>query len=162
MASLMQIAEALAEANRNASQAFDAAKSGDPGDMIRLFVRVKEGYDEIEAARKNLNALLESASRHMIPEIMMEKQIKTLSLEDIRKRVTVSTRINASIIPDTKEKAYEWLRHPQQDAGALIQETVNAGTLSSYAKSLMTDQGKELPPEYFKVSSMQFTSVTKI
>lgn len=158
MASIAQIAEALEGAVSNAQAAFNDLKKGDPDEMIRVFVRVGEDYERLDAARKALNALLEGVSRNYIPELLEERSIKTISLDDIKKRITVSLRISCSITD--KDKGFQWLR--ENDAGSLIQPTVNAGTLSSFAKQYMEEKGKELPADIFKMSSMKYTSVTKI
>ena len=59
-----------------------------------------------------------------------------------------------------KQKGLEWLR-TSGNAG-LIQETVNAGTLSSFAKG-ETLAGHPLPDHLFKVGTAQryLSSITK-
>jgi len=163
MGKVNAIAEHLEQAVIEGQAYFDALKkSGNSLDVIREYVRVDEEYERLDKARKALYALLEGISRNVIPEMLQEQQMRTVSLEDIKRRITVSTRISCSILPEKKLDAYNWLRDPQQDAGALIQETVNAGTLSSFAKQRMEELGLEMPEGLFKMSSMQYTSVTKI
>lgn len=156
---LEQIADLMEQAVVKGNAAFDAAKKGAPEDLIRLYVATDESYDRLDKARKELYAMLEGVSRNYIPEVLAERQIKTISLDDIKRRITVAVRISASIVPDNKALAFQWLRDNKADA--LIQETVNAGTLSSFAKQRL-EEGYELPEELFKMNTMQYTSVTKI
>jgi hypothetical protein len=52
-----------------------------------------------------------------------------------------------------------WLR--DNGAESLIIETVNAQTLASYAKSVMEEEGKDLPHNLFKTNILTYTSITK-
>ena len=53
-----------------------------------------------------------------------------------------------------------WLR--DEGHGDLIQETVNASSLSAFAKSYIEETGKDLPADLFKLSNLRYTSVTKL
>jgi hypothetical protein len=159
MGTLAIIAEQLENAVLAAQTRFETAKKGEPDAMIRLYVAADEEYDRLDKARKAMGALLEGVSRNFIPELMAERSIKTISLDDIKRRISVSTRISASIVPDQKAMAFNWLR--EHGAAELIQSTVNAGTLSSFAKERI-EEGFDLPGDLFKMSSMQYTSVTKL
>ena len=74
-------------------------------------------------------------------------------------RVTVAPKLNASIKDDKKDRAFEWLR--ENDLEDLITEVVNAGSLTSTART-MIDEGKELPEDIFSVHYSYSTSVTKV
>lgn len=163
MGIMNELADRLERAVIEGEAAFNAAQAtGNPDELARMYVRVDEEYDRLDKARKAMYALLERVSRYMIPEMLQERKIRSLTLEDIKKRVGVSTRISCSIIPERKASAFDWLRDPTQQAEALIQETVNAGTLSSYAKQRVEELGMDMPEDMFKMSSMQLTSVTKV
>jgi hypothetical protein len=163
MGIMIELAERLERAVAEGEIAFEEVRAtGNPDDAARLYVRVEEEYDRLDKARKAMYALLERVSRGIIPEMMLERKLRSITLDDIKRRVGVSTRISCSIIPEQKAPAFDWLRDPAQDAGALIQETVNSGTLSSYAKQRIEELGMEMPEGMFKMSSLQYTSVTKI
>jgi hypothetical protein len=80
--------------------------------------------------------------------------VKTITLPDIG-RVTVNVRWSASML--NKERGMEWLRETGNDG--LIITTVNAQTLSSFAKE-MALEGMPLPEELFKVGTAQHISIT--
>ncbi len=123
----------------------------------RSFVVLKRMCERMEEAAKPYNAMLALYKGLVIPELFEAAGIPNVNLDE-GFRVGVSTRILASIIPDKKDEAYQWLR--DNKLGDIIGETVNASTLSATAKSLIEDQNKELPAELFKVAHVPNTSVT--
>lgn len=133
-------------------------KDGDLHTKIRNFDDVRHAVDQIKEVREALAELSDTLSREVIPEAMREEGIKTVTIIDVG-RVTISSRYSASIIEGKKAEAFTWLR--QSGNGSLIQETVNAGTLSAFAKNLLEENGRELPSDMFKTGSMAYTSITK-
>jgi hypothetical protein len=133
------------------------AKKGELTDVLKMFAKVRDQYDLLDDQRKKVYATLEHMSRSVIPDMMQEKDIKTISLAEAGLRFSVAVKISASM-PD-KLGGMAWLR--SNGHGDLIQETVNASSLSAFAKTYIADTGKELP-EAFKVSNMTYTSVTKL
>lgn len=154
--------EDLATALKLAADALDerliTVKKGNLADALRFYYGTRESYDEVDAQRKRIYEALENMSRATIPEMMADEGIKTITLDDIRIRFTVSQRFSCSM-PD-KDAGMVWLR--ENGLGDLIQETVNAGTLSSAAKKRIETDGLEMPGEYFRTSYMTFTSATKV
>lgn len=136
------------------------AASGNLPDYLKQFFAIREAYEALDEERKKVSATLERMSRVLIPDLFIEQDTKTISLDSIGRRFTVSAKVSASITD--KPFAYQWLRSPEQDAGDLIQETVNSSSLAAYAKNYISEKGKDLPEQGFKVSTMRFTSVTKL
>lgn len=134
------------------------AKTGSLPDILHFFESERDKYDALDGCRKRLNALIENMSREDIPEMMRDAGVRTITLDDIKRRFTVAQRFNASM-PD-KDIGMAWLR--ENGAGALIQETVNAQTLSSWAKNRIEEEGLDLPADKFKVSTMAYTSSTAV
>lgn len=146
------------------STAFNAAmaeaKKGKLTDCLKMWFMSREDYDALDVIRKQLHKALEDVSRITIPEFMAEEGVKSTSLEDIGYRFTVSQKVSASIAPDKKDAAYAWLR--ETGNAVIITETVNASTLSSFVRKRVQDEGLEVPEDLFKVSTMAFTSATKL
>jgi len=90
-----------------------------------------------------------------LPERMDEEKVKTFNTD--RFRVTRTTGVFASILPDQKDAAYEWLE--KNELGDLIIPTVNASTLSATAKAML-EEGKELPEDIFRTHFKNGVSVT--
>lgn len=160
MSKLIEATQALEAFNVKFDEYAKQGAQGDLNDYLKNFFTIREAYEALDEERKKTYAILERMSRGTIPDLFVEKDVKTISLASIGRRFTVSAKVSASITD--KPGAYAWLRDPKQDAGALITETVNASSLSAFAKEYTTMQGKDLPMAYFKVSTMNFTSVTKI
>jgi len=124
--------------------------------LIRHFADMREVMDRIKTAREALQEMTDALSAVHVPDIMREVGIKTINVEGVG-RVTVSHRYSCSILD--KPKGFEWLR--DNDAGALVQETVNSSALASYAKRRLEEDGIDMPPDIFKVGTNPYTSITK-
>jgi hypothetical protein len=135
----------------------DAKRTGDLPAILKMFHLTREHYELADEVRKQLHASLEHVSRSLIPDVMAEKNVKTLTLADISRRFTVSTKISCSMLD--KNAGHEWLK--ANGAEPLIQPTVNSSSLAAFAKDYLAASGKDLPAEIFKVSNMTYTSVTK-
>lgn len=157
---LNQILPLLAELKNLTQEVLDDARSEKIklNDLLRFYKAIKESHDELDALRKELNKLIEISKSVVIPELMLETGVKTITLDDIKRRFTVSSRITCSILDAVA--GFEWLR--SQGQGDLIRETVNSGTLSSYAKQYLEETGAQLPPDIFKTNVQTITSMTKV
>lgn len=127
-------------------------------DALSGWYLTREEYEALDEVRKNIGKLLEEMSRTALPEMMRENKTKTITLENLRRRFTVSQRYSCSMLD--KEKGALWLR--ETGNAAIITETVNASTLSAFAKKRITEEGLEMPEDIFKVSIMDLISATKV
>lgn len=131
--------------------------------IAHLYSHLKAQFDLVQQLEKDLSAFVELVKTVKLPSAFDREKIKTFTLQD-GTRVTVSERVNASIPAEKKPEAYAWLR--ENGAGSLITETVNASTLSSFAKDVLSGGMAEqeifdLPEEIFSVHQSQTTSVTR-
>jgi hypothetical protein len=141
-------------------------QGGDVIEIIKHFNHLRIANDDIKSSREALQQIADSLSTVVIPDVVRVAKettgLKTpINIEGVG-RVTVSYRYSASILDHPlrgKEPGYEWLR--ANGAGEIIKPTVNAGTLSSYAKSMLEEKGEELPDDIFKVGTAPYTSITK-
>lgn len=129
--------------------------------LIKHFADLRTVAERAKTVREVLYDMEDNLSRVAIPDIfkyVKETQglIGPFRIEGIG-RVGVSYKFSASILD--KERGYEWLRN--NDAGDLIQPTVNSSSLASYARKKIEDDGIDLPPDIFKVGSTPYTSITK-
>jgi hypothetical protein len=111
----------------------------------------------IEDRIKPLNLLFERYKMFDMPELMEHSGVTSVPL-DVGYRVTVSYTTRASVRPEEKAAAYAWLQKNHPD---LLIETVNASTLSAFAREQMKEHNKELPQKLFNVQDVPNTSVTK-
>jgi len=94
---------------------------------------------------------------HRVPEMMESMGVDNVKLTDIG-RLSTRPEIYASIMPDMKEDAYDWLR--EEGHGDLIKGTVNAGTLKAFLKEQIRE-GVAFPDELFKVTPYTMATITK-
>ncbi len=127
----------------------------DPIEVVKHFDQLRKINADNKVSREALGEMEEILSRNQIPELFDKRSLKTINIEAVG-RVTVSYKWSASIID--KDRGYEWLRTNGYES--LITETVNASTLSAFAKELVQD-GSELPDDIFKVGQNPYTSITK-
>lgn len=135
--------------------------TNDHVEIIKHFNHIRIAAEEVKEAREDLAKITDFLSKDVIPDVVRELRERTgekppFSIEGVG-RVSIATRISCSILD--KPKGYQWLRDTGN--GSLIQETVNSSTLSAFAKSYVEDEGKDLPEDIFKMSSMSYTSITK-
>lgn len=146
--------------NQIVGGAFEEARKGKLPEALRLWYDISQQYEELDKARKELYAQIEQMSRATLPEMLDESDVKTITLEldgGRKVRFTKNARVSCSMVD--KEGGMNWLRESGNEA--LIQETVNSSTLSAFAKQYVEDEGRDLPPEMFKMSTLNYISATK-
>lgn len=129
--------------------------------LIKHFADLRRLAERAKTVREALYELEDSLSKAAIPDLFVHIRNTTgqkppFYIEGVG-RVSVSHKWSASILD--KPAGFSWLREHQ--AGDLIQETVNAQSLASYAKRKIEEDGVDLPPEIFKVGTTPYTSITK-
>ncbi len=117
-------------------------------DLVKMYGGLRKAKDLVDAALKAINAIHDSIKFAQLPEAFEREELKTVTLED-GSRVTISQKVFASIPADKRSNAFRWLRDNGQEG--IIQETVNSQTLSAFAKEWISEQGKDLPEDLFKV-----------
>lgn len=151
------ISELIDAVKANVGEDGSNMKTGNLAEACRLYFYLSEEYDRMDDVRKKIGMQLEHMSREVIPEIMSEEETSSITLEDVQRRFTKSTRTTASMAD--KEAAMDWLR--EIGKGDLIQQSVNSSSLSSFAKQYMVENQVELP-ECIKVNHMTITSINKL
>ena len=122
---------------------------------ITHYAAFRDLLDALKTRTSALEKHAQSLSYQTLPTMFTNQNVKTINVVGVG-RVTINVRWNATM-PD-KEKGMEWLRSTGN--GGLIIETVNAGTLTAFAKAEALS-GHPLPESIFKVGTAQFTSITK-
>lgn len=136
----------------------EAKQRGDSAaDLVRLYSRLRTAQDIIMLPFKDLSNLEGMLAKKLIPEAFDREQLKTLTTVD-GDRVTTTMKLYASIQAAKRAEAYEWLRANGHEA--MIAETVNASSLSAFAKAEVAE-GRELPEEIFTVHIEPAISLTR-
>lgn len=134
------------------------------GETIDKFLLLEAQIYAAEEKVKSLKAKCAFAREVLFPGRMDAEESRTATSAETGNRMSRTSKMYASIIPDATEgaepqgKAFKWLR--DNNLGSLIKETVNASTLSATAKELV-ENGRELPDDLFKVHTKDSVSITK-
>lgn len=123
---------------------------------VTLFA-MKERYDTLDKSVKRVYHFADLLNKFVIPERLRELDLEGFRVPEIARSFSVVEKTSASFID--KEKGLEWLREIGQ--GDMIQETVNAQTLSTFCRNMLLEEGREPPPELVKTSVYNTTSMTK-
>ena len=147
------------EVNKAAMEYFMSAKEDDVSSTwIKAFRALRDINENMEEANKPIKELVEGIKKKYLPEAFEREEIKTLTA-DTGDRTTVNEKMFASIIAEKRPQAFQWLR--DNGYGDIIQETVNASTLSAFAKTLLETENKELPEEFFRVHAESQATLTR-
>lgn len=131
--------------------------SGDHIALIKHFAEVREANQQLKELRQVVDIMSDRLSYTEVPDALRRVGVKTVTVDGVG-RVSVAHRWSCSII--NKPVGHEWLR--SEGHGGLITETVNASTLSAFAKDLNDTKGIELPRDIFTTSINSYTSITKV
>lgn len=125
-------------------------------EACRNYRAMRELEAELKELTSRINKAIEICKTEKMPMLFQEAGVRSITVDDYR--FTISETVRASIIPEVKQEAYEWLR--ENDLGELITETVNASTLAAQARR-MAEEGYELDPDFFRTYVLPNVSVTK-
>lgn len=134
------------------------AHKEEPAELARIYIAVRQMLDGINEAVGHIAEIRDLLQYKMIPETYESHGVTSQTVDD--HRITVSVLVRASINPQHKEDAHEWLK--EHGYSGLIVQTVNASSLAALAKTVIQDEGKELPEELFKTYMVQSVSMTKV
>jgi hypothetical protein len=156
---LFDIAQSLEKASRQL-EAVTAALAADPevDTMIvcRHFDKVNSLWEIFNDVKKRYNSIYDKMSQETIPDTFRRDGIKHIFIEGVG-RIGLSRRFSCSMLD--KDAGFKWLE--ETGNGSLIQRTVNAQTLASFAKTRLEEEGIDLPAGIFKTSIMTYSSITK-
>jgi hypothetical protein len=132
-------------------------KNPDVQKTLIAYFKVKNGYDIVDAARKRLYAVKDRMDKGIIPGMLEKAGVDKVAVPDVARSFYTVTKYSASIVD--KELGFKWL----QDHGAseLITETVNAGTLASFFKDWVLENGMDPPEDTFKFNNYKTTGMSK-
>lgn len=152
----------LEEFHKILNDATDTLKEGedgvvDPVKAVHALAAMREYQESLAEVLKKYTKLRDHLNYTVVPEAFAAQNIRTITVEGVG-RVTISPKLNVSIVKEFKADAYDYLRAIDPD---IITETVNAGTLSALAKSLEAE-GQELPDDIFSIHRAFVTSITKV
>lgn len=149
--SLNAMADALEEFLDNRVDNYELA------DLAVLFFHLKTDYQQLDAAVKRFYHLQNRMERGILPEKMERAGTDMVRVPEVARSFSVQEKMSATMVD--KAAAFEWLRGLGQEE--IIQETVNAGTLSSFCRNLMLNEGIEPPEDAVKTTTYKTIGINK-
>lgn len=126
-------------------------------ETARMLFAVKTAHEDLDKATKGLYHVKDALDKNILPAKLEAAGVDLIRVPELARSFSVNEKTSASFID--KERGFDWLREIGQ--GDLIQETVNAGTLSTFIRNLQMEQGIDPPDDIVKVSTYKTISVTK-
>lgn len=125
---------------------------------IMVYRVMRDLDDVISAGHKPIKEFCEEFKIQKLPEAFEAAKTKSKTLDN-GDRVSLSERVFASVKAGMKEAAIKFLKSNKKTK-PLVTETINAGTLASYAGTLL-EQNLSLPDDIFSVSVVTQASLTR-
>ncbi len=121
------------------------------------FVSLKDQLKDMKDITSGIQKEFDMLRKGVLPEKMEEWGFDTVAVSGIG-RVSLRAEMYAFILADQKEAAFAWLS--EHGHGALIKDTVNAGSLKAFIKEQM-QLGEVFPDEIFSVNPYMMATITK-
>lgn len=139
---------------------FDKASS-DPtveaSKLAEMLLLVTEVHQEIDKSVKIVYGVKDRMNKHVMPTRMEEMGVDMLRIPELGRSFSRQQKMSATFVD--KERGFDWLREIGQ--GDLITETVNAGTLTSFCRNLILEEGIDPPEDAVRVTSYYATGINK-
>lgn len=126
-------------------------------EVARALLSIKEAHKELDTAVKKIYHVKDALEKFAVPTRLEMMDLDSIRVPEVARSFSVQNKMSASFLD--KEKGYEWLREIGQ--GDIIQETVNAGTLTSFVRNMILDEGIDPPDDIVKVSEYKTISIAK-
>lgn len=131
-------------------------KEEDTVQLLKDYKFILDQHETLNAKRKKLFAALEFVSRNVIPEIFMDKGVKSMNLDDIGLFV-VGANYSVKVLDDDKSK--EWLK--ANGGEDLIKQTVNSSSLKAWMKAFKEEKGVSPPDDIYAETQVSYTQIRK-
>lgn len=153
LAAAFETAHSAINALREAQETLDRFEFSDtdPIECAKYFIRFKEVVDRLDTTKKSYGARHGLHKEKLLPERFEQAKLKSPVVTDDQgqdRRLVVQAVQRCGVRADKKNDAINWLR--SNGHGEIVQETINASTLTAFAKEL-SKENRELPDEIFNV-----------
>jgi hypothetical protein len=122
------------------------------------FADIRALKERAEALASSIQAIEKLLANEIIP-LQLDASNTESPYNHAVGKFTRTARVSASILKDSKDKAWAWLK--KNGLGGLIIETVNAQTLGATARQML-EKGQELPSDLFTTSTHVYVAFTPV
>lgn len=130
-----------------------------PSEAATVMWQVSVAYDALDIARKMIYAQDDKLNKFIVPTVLQKNDIDSIRIPALARSFYITPKYSASFVPEQKDNAFQWLR--DNGLSALIQETVNAGTLTTAIKDRIVNEGKDVPEELINFRTYNITGSSK-
>jgi hypothetical protein len=120
-----------------------------PADMAKVYWAVRNLHDDLKKQLTRIYHVMNALDKGVLPKLFEHHGVDMVRIPELGRSFSIRQMTTASMLD--KEQAMSWLR--DNGHGDLIQETVNAGTLASFIRNMILEEGIEPPEEMFKVNT---------
>lgn len=125
--------------------------------VATMLFRFKSIYEDMDKSSKRIYHVKERLSKGVLPERMKDEGLDMLRVPELARSFSHQTKMSASFLD--KELGFKWLRDIGQ--GDIIQETVNASTLTSFVRNMILEEGVDPPEDVVAVNTYSEIGITK-
>lgn len=126
-------------------------------EVAKMLFDVIAAHAALDRAAKRLYHVKDKLEKHTMPTRMDAMGVDMIRVPEIARSFSRQPKMSASFVD--KEKGFQWLR--DIGMGDVIQETVNAGTLTAFVRNMMLEEGIDPPEDVVKVSQYYSTGINK-
>lgn len=155
---LKEALEQLETAVKGVSLHFNDADKMQLQDLLNSFKLLKEGKDTLDELQEIVSAVYQKLSYETIPTMFENMDMDSIKLSG--RNFILSSRLNASIPLENKEKGFAWLKEHKLDS--LIQPNVNSKSLSSAIKLYFEGSAIMPPQDAIKTHLQKYISIRKV
>lgn len=120
-----------------------------PADMAKVYWAVNTLHDSLKKQLTRIYHVMNALDKGVLPKLFEHHGVDMVRIPELGRSFSVRQMTTASMVD--KENAMKWLH--DNGHGDLVQETVNAGTLASFIRNMILEEGTEPPEELFKVNT---------
>jgi hypothetical protein len=115
-------------------------------DLARALGDLQAQKEFLEDQTKELNKDIEVLVMSIIPEMMADLEVSTITIEDVGR---LQTRADAwvTVLAGDREEVHDWMRENGHES--MVKETIHAGTLKAFIKQQVKN-GEEYPQHLIK------------
>ena len=126
-------------------------------DMCVHHQQCKQGYDDLKKILTEIQKVVDKQSKVIVPEAMDDAGLDKIRVPEVATSFYPLVKYSASMLD--KAAGFQYLR--DNNAEALITETVNASSLSAYLRDRLVNEGVEPPEDVFKFGIYKITGMSK-
>ena len=134
-----------------------ASGPSSPANIATSLFLMDATHKRLDEMRKRFYHEKDYLDKKVLPAALEAANTDIVRVPELARSFSLQVKYSASFLD--KDKGFEWLR--ERGSEDLIQETVNAGTLAAFVKSLIVDEGVDPPEDIVKVSTYQTIGITK-